>query len=484
MLRKLLSHHILLLAALLHLTASESCRPLAPFCQCRAQEELTINNRTVYLPDVMRLDCEAITSEAQFLRNRNLSRIQQPFDLKISNTPHTVVESILEGLSSSAGLTTLRANLNGLILSNLSDIHKSTFDFNLTAFEQLRVVQFTSNPVAFLNCSRFGGQVQQIDLSRNQLRSIYGCSLVGDFKELTDLDLSRNNLTFFELNKLNDVGQLLTVNLAHNEWDCNKDLEPLIHLAGGTSDPSKVKFLEDHQLKCGQPRNLAGMVFKTVWEIQTTEICSKCDCYSLRGNLLGLNCTSRGLTEIPTRIPSNTKIVNFDHNSIERIDMQKLNKQELAAWANVIHLSIQHNRLSSLEGLNFTILSHVRLVNLTHNRLTSVAHEMLIKLNKMDVVRIGSNPWICDCNAGALIFQRWIRTKKGVDVEAIKCNDEDQPIYKLEADELCRKADQNYYWIGNVFFLVFLGLLVFKLAYDYVWKRKTGKMPYFFAWNW
>lgn len=489
MFRKLLSHHILLLVALLHLShltaAAERCRSLAPFCQCRPHEELTINHKTVYQPDVMRLDCEAITNTVLFLQNRNLSRIQHPFDLKISNTQHKVVESILNSLSSFVGLASLRANLNGLILSNLSDIREGTFDFDLTNFGRLSFVQFTFNPIAFLNCSRFAAQLRQIDLSKNQLRSIYGCSLVGDFVYLSDLDLSRNNLTFFELNKLNDLSQHFTINLAYNDWYCNRDLEPLIRLAGAAAESSKVKFLDDNQLKCGLPRNLAGLVFEKVYEIQTTEICSKCDCYSLRGNLLGLNCTNRGLTEIPARIPSNTKIVNFDHNSIERIDMEKFGKQELSVWANVIHLSIRHNRLNSLDGLNFTILNHVRLVNLTHNRLTWVPYELLSKMNKMDIVRIGSNPWKCDCNAGALIFQRWIRTKKGVDVEAIKCNNEDQPIYKLEADELCRKADQTYYWtIGNICLSVFICLLLVKLTYDYIWKRKTGKLPYFFTWNW
>ena len=488
-----LSHRTLLVAFLqllipfVHLKPVESCWAVRPFCECRSHEELTINNRTLYQPDTIRLDCEAITDPVQFLGNRNLSKIVRPFSLKISNTRHAVVEAILKNLSSSLDLTAsaLRTNLNRLILFNLTEVRESTFDFDLLSFDRLNVVQFTSNSIAFLNCSRFGAQLQQIDLSKNQLRAIFGCSLVGDFPHLTDLDLSRNNLTFFELNRLSDLGQLLTINLAFNEWDCNNDLESLVRLAGGTGEPTRVRFLDENQLKCGLPRNLANLTFKSVYEIRNTEICSKCDCYAFRGNILGLNCTNRGLTEIPAKIPSNTKIVNFDHNSIERIDFKQFGEQELAVWANVIHLSIRRNKLSTLDGLDFNILNQVRLVNLTHNSLTSVRYETLSKMSKMDVVRIGSNPWICDCNAGALVFQRWIRTKKGLDLESIKCDDEGLPIYKLDSKGLCQKADHTYYWtVVNICLSVLIVLLLVKLLYDYMWKLKTGKLPYFFTWNW
>ena len=478
----------LLLIALLPLLASvEGCWTVRPFCECRPDDELTINNQTVYTFDVVRLDCEAITDPVRFLSNQNLSKIASPFNLKISNTRHEVVESILANLSSSSDLAAAlwRENLNGLILSNLTDIRAVTFDFDLLNFDRLTFVQFTSNPVAFLNCSRFSAQLQQIDLSKNQLRSVYGCSLVGDFVYLTDLDLNKNNLTFFELNRLNDLRQHLTVNLAYNDWQCNSDLEPLIRLVSGTAGSTRVRFLDDTQLKCSLPRNLANLQFKSVYEIRNTEICFKCDCFSFRGNILGLNCTNRGLTEIPAKIPSNTKIVNFDHNSIERIDLKKFSKQELAVWANVIHLSIRHNKLSSLDGLDFGILIHVRLVNLTHNLLTEIRDEMLGKLGKMDVVRLGSNPFKCDCNASTLFFQRWIRTKKGLDLESIKCDNEGAPIYKLNRNELCQKANQNYYWwLANICLTVFIVLLAVKLLYDYLWKLSTGKSPYFFHLNW
>lgn len=453
--------------------SSEQCRVLNPYCNCNLNSTKEIINKTIEFDGVL-LNCEEIIDLNLFFDSLLIIR-DQKFNLKIYNTKHEVVQNILNYLASSS----LRTSLNGLILSNLTYIKESTFDFNLLNFNRLNFIQFNFNQVNFLNCSQFNRQLRLIDLSKNQLKTIYGCSLVGDFVNLTFLDLSRNNLKFFELNRLNDVNQNLKFNLAFNEWECDASLEPLINLV----HQEPTKFQDNNQMKCSSPNKLSNLIFKYVHEIRNTEICSKCECYSLqRGTSIGLNCTGRGLTELPAKIPSTSKIVILDHNSIKNLNFKKFNEKELLVWSKVIHLSIRHNEISSLEGLNFTVLRNVRALNLSHNSLTTLPAEISSKMFRVELLTLGSNPWICDCSTRS--FQSWLRNRKQVDLESIKCDDQDQPIYKLDPDEICIKNGKFYYWnIANICLSITILLLLIKLIYDYIWKIQTQKLPYFFKLN-
>lgn len=485
---------------ILNLTSNalaERCLISKPYCNCEHIDSpvasSSITNTSIYQLNGIYLNCTEITNASVFLTNlyRDLPE-HATYNLIINQTRHQIVNSILDDLILSAkngndSRGRLVSNLNGLILFNLSDIEQHTFDFDLTEFTDLAYLNITANQVDYLNCSRFSSSLQVVDLSKNELKSVFGCSLVGDFRRLTNLDLSRNHLTFFELTKLNELQAGLEIDLTTNDWDCTNDLQPLIELVNSNSS-AKVTFLDPAQLKCKTPKKLANLIFKQVVEIRDLEICSKCECYSFRGNILALNCENRGLTELPRKLPWNTKIVNLDRNSIESLSLKGIGENEKQNWMDVIRLSVRHNKISALDDADFDQLQAVRQLNLTHNRLNWIPKDKLNRLSKMDVVKLGFNPWICNCNTinNTELFQRWLRATKQVDLEDIRCNDKlnGPPIYKLDKNELCSDKISSYYWnCANIVLSVLIVLLITKLLYDYIWKLKTGKLPYFFKMN-
>ena len=463
-------------------TTAERC-PSIVYCNC-SDEDIIINNKTInQLNTTVFLNCDRIENANLFLNDLNANRIDNHLFLKINDTKYEIVDFILNNLN-----LDLKRNLAGLLLSNLTEIKERTFDFDLTNFNRLNLIQFTFNQFGHLNCAKFNQQLKQIDLSRNQLQSVYGCDLIGDFSQLTDLDLSKNNLTTLQLSGLKRLSKKITFNLKLNDWKCDQNLMPLINLV--YESPSlKTSFLDEQELKCKSPKNLTNLQFRTLADIQATPICLKCDCHHIRNNILGLDCTNRGLSELPFRIPLSTKVVNLDYNSIKSLNFKKIDARSIVIWRQVIRFSIRHNQITSLDFNNFNVLEQMLEFNLTHNNLRSIPTSILKKMNNRDMkLEFGFNPWTCACNSDDIFkFQSFLRSKKYIyDLDNIKCNNQadDKPIYKLERNELCLKTNQAYYWnIANICLSISIALLLIKLIYDYIYKLKTSKLPYFFKLN-
>lgn len=422
------------------------------------------------------LNCTNITDPTIFLNKLKSSLKDSTFNLQLNNIKHQTVDLILRNLIK----LNLESNLNGLTIVNLDEIRNLTSNLDLIKFTNLTYIQINSNKFNYLDCSKFSKNLNIIDLSGNQLKEIYGCDLIGDFKYLTNLDLSRNNLTTVDLTKLNKliIRDLEQINLTSNDWNCTYEFVNLIELN------KQIFTYKDDQLKCNQPRNLTGLTLRHAADIYNSEICSKCECYLQRGNIVGLDCERRGLNELPRKIPFNTKIVNLDHNFLSSLDFKDVNKEEREIWKNVIKLSVRHNNISTLDGLDFDLIQNVLLLNLTHNSLTSISNENLKKMSHLQILNLGFNPWKCDCSTSS--FQNWLRNQGGVDLENIKCDNlvNSQAIYKLNPSELCRKTNQTLYWdVANLCLSISITFLIVKLLYDYLWKLKTGKLPYFFKLN-
>lgn len=230
--------------------------------------------------------------------------------------------------------------------------------------------------------------------------------------------------------------------------------------------------------------------------------CVTCEC-SFKPSLQ-VNCSHRGLTAFPKSLPSQTKLVNLEHNHIKEISLTP-------DWTSVIYLHLKGNRIESLNGLEGNAFArNIKSLNLESNRLSEVQARVLKQLN-VDRISLKDNPWQCDCNT--IAFQLWIQDHSThiKDMDQIRCATAasfgkvnginadihtsktpdpvlaGRQIYKILRSELCpqpieSKAYQIYVVLSGM--MAFLTIFIIcKLVYDWWWQRRTGKLPRFFKLN-
>jgi Leucine-rich repeat (LRR) protein len=85
--------------------------------------------------------------------------------------------------------------------------------------------------------------------------------------------------------------------------------------------------------------------------------------------IIEVNCSYRGLTELPLDLPPKTKIIRLEGNEIEDL---KLLKQD-PIYRKALDLYLDNNKVKSIEELEGSYwLRHFRVFSLSGNRLTEV----------------------------------------------------------------------------------------------------------------
>jgi Leucine-rich repeat (LRR) protein len=93
--------------------------------------------------------------------------------------------------------------------------------------------------------------------------------------------------------------------------------------------------------------------------------------------IIEVNCSYRGLTELPLDLPPKTKIIRLEGNEIEDL---KLLKQD-PIYRKALDLYLDNNKVKSIEELEGSYwLRHFRVFSLSGNRLTEVIIVRSLKL--------------------------------------------------------------------------------------------------------
>ncbi|KAF2897410.1 hypothetical protein ILUMI_08764 [Ignelater luminosus] len=285
--------------------------------------------------------------------------------------------------------------------------------------------------------------------------------------------------------------------LSGNHWDCSLNLDWALKL-----NPAVVKDLEE--LKCfkqpypGKPVVAIARFKHNVYINCPPECeCSLPDVVRDPSNfklvpIIEVNCSDRGLTELPPIIPTQTKILTLERNSIENLDPLIFN----ALYRGIQDLYLDSNYIDSIEELEGSYwLSHFRVLSLRNNKLTHLPTYALDNAlqrnpNMPVAVRIflGNNPWRCDCvfTPG---FQEMLQKYETQirDIDDIKCSyvegDENSLtlISELSRSSVCRLPNEYSIRILDLLNGILATLIVLilgKLAYDYYYFKKTGKLPW------
>ncbi|XP_046614858.1 protein singed wings 2 [Neodiprion virginianus] len=326
-----------------------------------------------------------------------------------------------------------------------------------------------------------------------------------NLQSLRILDLRNNALRFVDPTAIE--GQSLQyVYLSGNPFNCASEMTWILNsnnesVASRVVDRDKLTCTlaskTDHPLvqMMEITAEVADQCQKTVCSCDLTYVVSTMTGSSNRKQLLAfvtVNCSSKGLTELPEFLPQNTTTLHLAKNKIR--DLTPLTKNPV--YRKVIDLYLDDNEVESiaiLEGSDW--LDHFRAFSLRGNRLSYVPPyviENALQQNDHPVaILLGKNPWRCDCHFTPG-FQVLLRSHTGLfkDVEDVTCaeiqDDENsgKQISHLSRTAICTSPDQHWIQPLDILNVVLASLIFFvlgKLLYDYWTFKKTGKLPWIVA---
>nr|ABB21090.1 variable lymphocyte receptor A [Eptatretus stoutii] len=223
------------------------------------------------------------------------------------------------------------------------------------------------------------------------------------------------------------------------------------------------------------------IILSTAWISQANgATCKKdggvCTCNDQTKNV---DCSSKGLTAIPSNIPTDTDRLELGYNklsSLPRTAFHGLNKltyldlqwNELQTLPPGVFdqlndlktLDLRQNQLKSLpqgifdkltkltilwlntnklqrlpEGV-FDKLTELKTLTLSNNQLKRVPEGAFNSLEKLTLLQLDTNPWDCSCR-DILYLSNWIREKKGTvsNIEAAECDGGTKAVLEITEEE-------------------------------------------------
>ncbi|XP_033219870.1 protein singed wings 2 [Belonocnema kinseyi] len=325
--------------------------------------------------------------------------------------------------------------------------------------------------------------------------------ILRNLSALQILDLRYNS--FSEINPENfNSTSLQTVYLFGNPWKCRREMAWILESG---MDYLSNKIIDKADLRCSVPyegRPLIPVVEiivvlgdecqRTVCECQLAYVYGRVDRLIQKQlkAFVSVNCSNRGLTEMPSFLPANTTVLQLSENKITDLSPLATN----AVYRFVQDLYLDHNLVESISLLDGTHwLENFRLLNLRNNKLTdlptyALEHALPQNINSARLY-LGHNPWRCDCLFTPGFQDFLIRYANLVkDINDIRCSaveaDEiaNKQIRELTRTEICISPEEDYWLLpldvlnATLAFLIFL--VLGKLLYDYLCFKRTGKLPW------
>ncbi|XP_046386767.1 protein halfway isoform X2 [Ischnura elegans] len=200
--------------------------------------------------------------------------------------------------------------------------------------------------------------------------------------------------------------------------------------------------------------------------------------------LVAVDCSNRGLSELPEILPKNTISLNVTNNKISSLDIFGTN----VYYREIREFYADNNLITSivpLEGSPF--FNSFQHLSLSGNKLKHLPLYLLKRMFSEDsyVIRylsLGKNEYHCDCNTYSGLKDWIMQYKKEVtDYEQMWCDSDvpDTKIIDLKAEEVCfSKHWKDYLPYVILLEVLLLIIIVTKVSYDY-WIFKTkGYLPW------
>lgn len=241
------------------------------------------------------------------------------------------------------------------------------------------------------------------------------------------VDLRHNNISVINLQGVEAlaIGQIdgphsprrskrnVRVLLEGNPLNCDCRAYELIRYFEGKLQPEVYTLvtLVSGNLTCDSPETLKTTLATAVNSYDVTcrledgHGCpAACDCLLRRASWgLIINCTERGLTEIPAELPrieytNHTELI-LDGNFIERLP-----NVTYRGYENITHLQLSRNNIAVIDS-GF-ISPQIQVLTIDNNNITRLSSNLVKFLSnstQVSLLLLHNNPWHCDCNARDLL---------------------------------------------------------------------------------
>ncbi|XP_078112888.1 leucine-rich repeat-containing protein 17-like [Sander vitreus] len=299
-------------------------------------------------------------------------------------------------------------------------------------------------------------QPKHLLLARNRIKVLRDGAFFG-FESLISLDLQQNQISLVEEGAFQGLTRLTTLLLQHNRlgtlseealipmpnlrylrlydnpWNCLCPMDSLIR----TLQVPRNRNLGNHA-RCAEPIRLKGMKLK---QIDPKLLCKETDptsdltdptdlvkpipirikpdattlCHTYLFPQIRMDCSKRGLTEVPTGIPEDVVHIDLSHNSIRHLKARNFQTARSLRTLNISHNNMEHIDTASLFGL-----LHLRELDLSDNSLHFVQYGVLEDLYFLSQLKLGGNPWVCDYSIHYMVY--WLRLHPGVRHSGLLCH--------------------------------------------------------------
>ncbi|XP_041852579.1 leucine-rich repeat-containing protein 17-like [Melanotaenia boesemani] len=294
------------------------------------------------------------------------------------------------------------------------------------------------NQIKVLNDGAFLGykSLKSLDLQQNLISNVEEGAFEG-LTRLTTLLLQHNRLGTLSEEVLIPMSNLHYLRLHDNPWNCLCPMESLIR----TLQVPSNRNLGNHA-RCAEPIRLKNRRLKNVDpELLCKEPNSTSDLNSDLEDLMGpaepspirskpdaialchiyiipeilMDCSNRGLTEVPSGIPEDVVQIDLSHNSIHHLKPRDFQGAKSLKVLNLSNNNMEHIDTGSLSGL-----LHLNELDLSHNNLHFVQYGVLEDLYFLSQLKLKANPWVCDYSIHYIVY--WLRLHPRVRHSGLLCH--------------------------------------------------------------
>ncbi|XP_053283117.1 leucine-rich repeat-containing protein 17 [Pleuronectes platessa] len=289
-----------------------------------------------------------------------------------------------------------------------------------------------SNRIKVLREGTFFGyeRLTTLDLQQNQISSIEDGAFQG-LENLKTLLLQHNRLETLNEEALIPMPNLRYLRLHHNPWNCLCSMDGLIitlqvpsnrNLGNHARCAAPVRLKDrklkqiDPELLCkastGFPQDdtpgpLVPVPFRSKPDITTS-------CHTYHFPQIRIDCSKRGLTEVPTGIAEDVVRIDLSNNLIRHLKAKDFQAARSLRFLNISHNNIEHIDTGSLSGL-----LHLHELDLSHNSLHFIKYGVLEDLYFLSELKLGENPWVCDYSIHYMVY--WLRLHPRVRQSGLIC---------------------------------------------------------------
>ncbi|XP_072241298.1 leucine-rich repeat-containing protein 17-like [Leuresthes tenuis] len=275
-----------------------------------------------------------------------------------------------------------------------------------------------------------------LDLQQNQIALVEEGAFQG-LTRLSRLLLQHNHLRTLSEEALIPMSNLRYLSLYDNPWNCHCGMESLIRTLQVPSnrnlgnharcaEPVRLKNRKlnrvDPELLCkesdltGDPN---GNLTDLTDPVEPSSIRSKPNavtvCHTYHIPEIRMDCSNRGLTEVPSSIPEDVFQIDLSHNSIRH-----LKPRDFHSARSLRILKLKNNNMGHIDTGAFFGLLHLNELDLSDNSLHSVQYGVLADLYFLSQLNLEGNPWVCDYSIHYMAY--WLRLHPGVRHSGLLCH--------------------------------------------------------------